>query len=199
MDRRAHPDRRALLAGVCALLLSAGAARAAEPGEDAPANYGGAFILQDQRGRSVTDEDFHGKFMLIAFGYTHCPDICPTLLATMANALNRLGPDGADITPVFVTLDPERDTPAVLADYASSFSPRMVALTGPQAYIDNVAAKYHIEFRKVPEAKGGYSVDHGAAIFLMGRDGRFIEKFSASVSAEVLADRLRARVKTPQP
>ncbi len=188
-------DRRALLLGTCSFALSLKVAFA----DDAEPSYGGTFILVDQHGRPVTDENYRGKYMLIAFGYTHCPDICPTVLATMANALNRLGPESDRITPIFITLDPARDTPAVLADYVSSFSPRMVGLTGPDEYVESVAKKYRIKYEKHPEKNGDYSIDHTAAIFLMGRDGQFLERFNDGMKTEDIVERIRARLKSDKP
>ena len=188
-------DRRAVLLGACSLTLALTVGSAAE----AEISYGGTFILVDQHGRPVTDENFRGKYMLIAFGYTHCPDICPTLLADMANAMTRLGPESGEITPIFVTLDPERDTPKVMADYVSSFSPRMVGLTGPEEYIASAAQKYHIKYEKHPEKNGDYSIDHTAAIFLMGRDGKFLERFSSGVKTDEMVERIRARLKAGNP
>ncbi len=188
-------DRRAVLLGACSFTLALTVASAAE----AELSYGGTFILVDQQGRTVTDEIFRGKYMLIAFGYTHCPDICPTLLADMANALTRLGPQSEEITPIFVTLDPSRDTPKVMADYVSSFSPRMVGLTGPEDYIASAAKKYHIKYEQHPEKNGNYSIDHTAAIFLMGRDGKFLERFNSGVKIDEMVERIRARLQAEKP
>lgn len=190
-------NRRALLLGACSFALVANAASAqdAAPAPNAAPAYGGTFILVDQHGRTVTDEDFLGKYMLVAFGYTHCPDVCPTLLMDMANALTRLGPDGAGIEPVFITLDPSRDTPAVLADYVSSFSPRMIGLTGPEESIASAAKKYRIKFQKHQEENGEYSIDHTAAIFLMGPDGQCLDRFNSAVKTEEMVERIRAKLK----
>jgi protein SCO1 len=188
-------DRRALLLGACSLTL----ALAVASGAQAELSYGGTFILVDQQGRTVTDESFRGKYMLIAFGYTHCPDICPTLLADMANALTRLGAESERITPIFVTLDPARDTPKVMADYVSSFSPRMVGLSGPEDLIASTAQKYHIKYVKHPEVNGDYSIDHTAAIFLMSPDGRFLERFNSGVKTDEMVERIRTRLKADKP
>jgi cytochrome oxidase Cu insertion factor (SCO1/SenC/PrrC family) len=188
-------NRRAVLLGAGSFMLALTVGSVAE----AEISYGGTFILVDQKGSPITDENFRGKYMLIAFGYTHCPDICPTLLADMANAMTRLGPEGAEITPIFVTLDPARDTPKVIADYVSSFSPRMVGLTGPEEYIASAAQKYHIKYEKHPEKNGNYSIDHTAAIFLMGRDGQFLDRFDSGVKTNEMVERIRARLKAGNP
>jgi cytochrome oxidase Cu insertion factor (SCO1/SenC/PrrC family) len=159
------------------------------------AEYGGAFILVDHRGSTVMDEAFRGKYMLVAFGYTHCPDVCPTLLADMAHVLAELGPEGATIQPLFITLDPSRDTPAVLADYVSSFSTRITGLTGPEELIADVARKYRIKVRKQPGVGDSYSIDHTGAIFLMGRDGRFLERFNSAVKPDEMVARIRTRLR----
>ena len=129
---------------------------------------GGHFILVDQNGKTVLDEDYRGSFLLITFGYTHCPDVCPTTLQGMASALDILGPDGAKVRPIFITVDPNRDTPAVLKDYTESFGPRFVGLTGPEAYIADAAAKFKIKYSKVENATLGYSIDHTAGYFSYG-------------------------------
>ncbi len=190
MDRRQF-----VLFGSLAGLASSGFASSWAHAEESERSYGGAFILEDQHGKAVLDEEFRGKFMLIAFGYTHCPDICPTLLMDMANVVNELGPEGASVTPIFVTLDPERDTPVVLADYVSSFSNRMVGLTGPSEFVADAARKYHIKYARQPGSDGDYSIDHTAAIFLMGRDGKFLERFNSGVKPAEMVERIRARLR----
>jgi protein SCO1 len=187
-------NRRAVLLATCSIALLTTMPLKMSRAEDASPSYGGAFILVDQHGRTVMDEAFRGKYMLVAFGYTHCPDVCPTLVMEMANALNRLGPEGAAIEPIFITLDPARDTPAVLADYVSSFSPRMIGLTGPEELIADVAKKYRIKYEKRPGANGEYSIDHTAVIFLMGRDGQFLERFNSAVKTDQIVERIREKL-----
>lgn len=197
MDRR-----KALMAAFCALsqLRSAFAAEpqtpTAAPSTETPASYGGAFILIDHHGKTVMDEDFRGKYMLVAFGYTSCPDICPTMLTDLTHAVDLLGEEGAAVQPLFVTLDPARDTPARLADYVSSFSPRLTGLTGPEALIADVARKYRIKFTKVIGNDGAYSIDHTAAMFLMGRDGQFLDRFVNGTAPEKIAEKIRQRMKS---
>ncbi|MEO5336305.1 MAG: SCO family protein [Magnetospirillum sp. WYHS-4] len=172
------------------LALSPDSLSAAEP------QIGGRFILSDHTGRIVTDQDFHGKFMLIFFGYTFCPDICPTALGTVAEALARL--DGAEadrLTPVFVTVDPERDTAARLREFVGHFHPRLVGLTGNPEMIERMTRTYKVTYRKVPGAQGAapdeYLIDHSAGLYLMDREGRFRVKFLHGMGPEELARRLR--------
>jgi cytochrome oxidase Cu insertion factor (SCO1/SenC/PrrC family) len=187
--------RSALLAALFALVQMTQAV-AAEPQADAPRSYGGTFILVDHHGKPVMDEAYRGKFMLITFGYTHCPDICPTLLTDVARAVTLLGADGDAVQPLFVTLDPARDTPAVLADYVPSFHPRLIGLTGPEEFVADVAQKYRIKFEKQESKDGDYSIDHTAAIFLMDKDGLFLDRFANGTPPEKIAEKIRERMKT---
>ena len=141
------------------------------------AGIGGPFSLVDGDGRAVTNASFAGKWMLVYFGYTHCPDVCPTTLDAISQTLKALGPD-RNIRALFITLDPERDTPAVMKDYLSSFDPRIVGLTGPQAEVDKVAHEYRVYAKKVPTGDGGYSVDHTGVVYLMDGRGDFVESFN---------------------
>ena len=127
------------LLGTGGALLLSGGGRGADPG-----TIGGPFALTDGAGRQVTDRDFRGKYLLVYFGYTACPDACPTTLNEIADAMGRLGPDAARVQPIFVTLDPARDTPAVVRDYAAAFGPNIVGLTGTQAQVDQVASEYRV-------------------------------------------------------
>jgi len=137
---------------------------------------GGPFTLTDQAGRRVTEKDFLGRYMLIFFGYTHCPDICPSALQVMAAALDKLGDKAKEITPVFVTLDPERDTPAKMADYVKSFDQRIVGLTGSKEEVASAAKAYRVYYQlgQPDKQTGDYAVDHAAIIYLMGKDGQFV-------------------------
>jgi len=135
---------------------------------------GGPFELMDQNGRSVTDRDFRGRFMLIFFGFTHCPDVCPTELQVVAEVLQQLGPRADRVAPIFITVDPARDTPAVLADYVALFDSRLVGLTGTEAQIAAVARAYRVFYAKVtPPGASTYLVDHSSFLYLMGPDGGF--------------------------
>ncbi|HZT50140.1 MAG TPA: SCO family protein [Hyphomicrobiaceae bacterium] len=154
---------------------------------------GGPFTLTDQSGRRVTDQDFRGKFMLVYFGFTFCPDVCPTALQVMAAALEKLGPKQADaIVPVLISVDPERDTPAQLGMYVKSFDPRLVGLTGSAAEIEAVAKAYRVYVKKVPDPKSsaGYTMDHSSIIYVMGPDGRYLTHFTHATSPDAMAERL---------
>lgn len=152
------------------------------------------YVLMDHRGRAVTDQDFPGRFQLIAFGYTFCPDICPTTLAEMSLIMGRLGKLSERLQPLFVTVDPERDTPEVLRRYTAFFHPSIIGLSGSPELVRRVADHFKVRYEKHWEpgaAKDKYSVDHSAGMYLLGPDGRFITKFAyASPPAEV-AERIR--------
>ncbi|ADJ21839.1 electron transport protein SCO1/SenC [Hyphomicrobium denitrificans ATCC 51888] len=137
---------------------------------------GGPFSLIDQTGKRVTDQDFRGKEMLVFFGFTNCPDICPAGLQVMAAALDQLGKKADDVVPLFITLDPERDTPEKMGEYIKNFSPRLVGLTGSASEIAATAKAYRVFYQKVPDEKNpnNYSVDHSAFFYLMGKDGAFL-------------------------
>jgi protein SCO1/2 len=155
------------------------------------AAIGGPFSLTDHNGRTVTDRDLRGRPFLVFFGFTHCPDICPTTMFEISEIIKKLGPDGDRVRAVFITVDPERDTPAALKDYLSSFDPRMIALTGDPAAIAAVAKAYRAVFRKMPLEEGGYTMDHTAIVYLMGKDGRFISPFSLRRTTDAAAAELR--------
>jgi protein SCO1/2 len=165
-----------LLGGAGVLLLASGSLRPAPI-------IGGAFTLRDGAGRTVSQADLRGRYALIYFGYTDCPDICPTTLGQMAAALARLGPLADRVQPVFITVDPKRDTPEVMARYAAAISPRLLALTGSAAAIDAAERAYHI--KAVPAADG--ALDHSAVIYLMGPDGRLLAPIPADTPAPEMA------------
>ena len=157
------------------------------------ANPGGPFTLVDHTGRTVTDLDFRGKFMLITFGYISCPDICPTIMGRISVALDLLGERTRDLQPVFVTLDPERDGPERLASYVNFFHPAFIGLTGNQDQIAAAADRYLVHFEKVYETgtetdpDAYYSVDHSAFIYLIGPDGNYLDVFAHRARPEDLA------------
>jgi protein SCO1/2 len=153
---------------------------------------GGPFSLIDHTGRRVTDKDFSGRTMLVFFGFTFCPDVCPSGLQVMAAALDKLGARAQAVTPIFITVDPERDTPEQLAAYVRSFHPRLVGLTGSPAEIDAAAKAYRVYAKKVPDPKSsaGYTIDHSAIIYVMGPDGAYRTHFSHATNADAMAERL---------
>jgi protein SCO1/2 len=156
------------------------------------AQVGGPFTLTDQYGKPRSLRDFRGKFVLLYFGYAFCPDVCPTDLAAMAQAIRALGPEGEKVQPVFVTLDPERDTQELLRGYVAAFHPRFVALRGTEDEVRRVATAYKVYFEKVqPPGSGVYLVDHMAFVFLLDRDGRFLAFFPPGTSAERMAAMVR--------
>lgn len=133
----------------------------------------GPFRLTSHDGRTVTEAEFRGKVTAWFFGFTHCPDICPTTLSEFTSLLRELGPNADAFTPVFVTVDPERDTQEVLAEYMQAFDPRIAALTGTQKEIDIVVQNLKAYYRKQPLDGGGYSMDHTSTVYLMDRSGEF--------------------------
>ena len=154
------------------------------------ADIGGAFTLTDHTGKRVSDTDFRGRYMLVYFGYTSCPDDCPADLQTIGRAMDTLGARGRKITPVLITVDPERDRPAELKEYVAAFHPRMVGLTGSAAEIAQVAKAYKVYYRKPPGAKtasGGYLTDHTSFIYLMGPGGKLRALFRPKTKPEILA------------
>ncbi|HUO90648.1 MAG TPA: SCO family protein [Rhizomicrobium sp.] len=163
-------------------------------GSGTPA-IGAPFTLIDQDGHRRSSADFAGRYMLIYFGYAQCPDVCPTTLALMGDALAKLGPGAERVVPIFITIDPERDTPAKLKPYMASFGPRFVGLTGDLATISKVAAAYRVYFRKHPLPGGNYGLDHSSVIYLMGPDGRFVAYWDdTAIGPDQLADELRSRL-----
>jgi protein SCO1 len=156
------------------------------------AQVGGPFTLTDQYGRLRSLEDFKGKLVLLYFGYAFCPDVCPTDLAAMAQAIRALGAQGDKVSPVFVTLDPERDTQELLRNYVAAFHPRFVALRGTEDEVRRVATAYKVYFEKVtPPGSSAYLIDHMAFVFLLDRDGKYLAFFPPGTSAERMAAMLR--------
>jgi protein SCO1/2 len=153
---------------------------------------GGPFTLTDHTGKRVTDNDFRGRYMLVYFGYTWCPDVCPTELQVISAALDSLGDEAGQIRPVFVTVDPERDTVAQMADYVANFHASMVGLTGSPEEIAAVAKAYRVYYAKA-KTEGSdtdYTVDHGSLIYLMDPEGKFVTHFTYGTDPEKLAQGL---------
>ncbi|HEX9183580.1 MAG TPA: SCO family protein, partial [Burkholderiales bacterium] len=155
---------------------------------------GAPFALRDPDGRRVTLADFRGKLVLLYFGYATCPDVCPTDLAQVGLAVRGLGAADAQVQPVFVTLDPLRDTPAVLREYATVFHPRFVSLTGTEDEVRRVATDYKVFFEKVPLPGGGYAIDHTAYTFLLDREGKFVILFPPGTEADRMGEMLREQL-----
>jgi cytochrome oxidase Cu insertion factor (SCO1/SenC/PrrC family) len=158
------------------------------------ADVGGPFSLIDHNGKAVTERDFRGRYMLIYFGYSFCPDVCPTTLGVMAEALQKLGSQGQRVVPVFITIDPERDTPKVLADYVKAFGPQFVGLTGSAAAIKDVEKRYRVYAVKRPLEKGGYGMDHSSVLYLMGPNGKLVSFYDEAISPDDLAKELRQKI-----
>lgn len=152
---------------------------------------GGPFKLTDQNSKPITDRDLQGKPFLIFFGYTHCPDVCPTTLFDVSEILRALGSDADRVNALFVTVDPERDTPAVIKDYLSSFDPHLRGASGDRAAIDAVEKAYRVYAKKVPTGEGEYSMDHTALVYLMDKQGRFVAPFKVKRKPEEAAAELR--------
>lgn len=188
-----------ILAMAAAVLAGAGALTAIaiviwpRGGEVAvtPSAVGGPFQLTDQTGRAVTEADFKGKPFLVFFGFTHCPDICPTALFEMSETFRRLGPDAEKISALFISVDPARDTPEKLKEYLQSFHPRITALTGTPEQVAAVTKAYKAYYKKVPLDGGDYTVDHSAIVYLMDRYGRFVAPFNLKRPADEAAAELR--------
>ena len=156
---------------------------------------GGPFGLIDHTGTLRTEQDFRGKLLLVYFGFTYCPDVCPTDLQNIGLALDQLGAAGDKVQPLFVTLDPERDTPAHLAEYVPTFHPRLIGLTGDAAAIRAAADAYMVYYSKVTNEGGSdYTVDHTAFIYLMGADGKYLGFFPPGTAPERIADILRQQI-----
>jgi protein SCO1/2 len=155
---------------------------------------GGPFALTASDGRTVTDADYRGRWLLVSFGYTFCPDICPTTLASVAEALDRLGPDAAQVQPIFVTVDPARDTPAVMGAYTAAFDARILGLTGSPERIAAVAKAYgaHFETHESGPDDRRYAVDHTSRLYVMDPDGAFVRAIAYHESSETIAATLRA-------
>jgi len=189
-------DRRKLLmlapAGVLGVgLLGAGSWLALHR-EEAGVPIGGPFRLQAADGREVTDADFRGRWMLVYFGYTHCPDACPTALQDMANALDTLGPEAKKkVAVLFITVDPERDTPAVMRDYVTAFDAPITGLSGTSEETAAVAKAYKVYYAKHPKAGGDYDMDHSSVIYVMDPRGRFVANFTHETAPDAIAAKLR--------
>jgi protein SCO1/2 len=162
----------------------------------AQASIGGPFSLINGAGRDVTDRDFRGKFLLVFFGYTNCPDLCPTTLEAIAQALKLLGAEAANIQPLFITVDPARDSPALMGRYVALFSPRITGLSGSPAQVQRVEREYHVYVGPADPKTG--AINHSAILYIMGPDGRFITALNDTLSAGQLATQLKQWSGAPQ-
>jgi len=156
--------------------------------------FGGPFTLVDHTGRTVTERDFLGKYTLVFFGFTYCPDVCPTTLQDVATILDRLGPLAERVRPLFITIDPERDSPAVMASYVQTFHPRILGLTGTPEQVRAAAKAYKVFYRKVDDGRGGYLMEHTAVLFLTDPEGRHLEILPREMPSSKMAELVRRHV-----
>lgn len=191
-------SRRALVA----TLATGAIARRAAFADPLADRFGGPFALTDHHGRRVTDADFRGRYLLIYFGFTQCVDLCPVDMPVMADALDRLGAKADQLQPLFITVDPVNDTPAVLRDYVTAFHPRIVGLTGSEEEIAAVAKAYRVHRMNIPNTPAqqqhsghSHTIDHGSLTYLMGPDGKFITLIPHGTDAARMADVIGKRLR----
>jgi protein SCO1/2 len=179
----------AFLLGLVVLLGAVFLSTGRDQGTPGASAIGGPFTLVDQDGKTITNADLKGKPFLVFFGYTHCPDVCPTTLFEVSELLRALGPDADKTQALFITVDPERDTPEVLKNYLSSFDPHLRGVTGDLAQIASAEKAYRVYAKKVPGDAGEYSMDHTALVYLMDKQGHFVAPFNLKRSpADAAAD-----------
>jgi protein SCO1/2 len=176
-----------VLVGLLVMMWAMGGVR----GVTTPAAIGGPFQLTDQRGATFTEKDLQGRPTLIFFGFTHCPDVCPTSLFEISEVLRAMGKDADRVNALFISVDPERDTAAAMKDYLSSFDPHLRGLTGDPAAVQKVITEYRVYAKKVPLKDGDYTMDHTALIYLMDRDGKFVAPFNLNRKPEEAASDLK--------
>lgn len=158
-------------------------------------SVGGPFSLVDPSGKIVTDADFRGRWMLVYFGYTFCPDVCPTELQAVASGLDLLGKQADQVVPIFITVDPERDTPAAMGEYVKLFDDRLIGLTGSQEQVKAVLRAYRVyAARSESKSTTSYLMDHSSFLYLMGPDGKLRSLFKAGTSGDELAQSIRAKM-----
>ena len=170
----------AFLAGLvlCFAVVLLVTGRGSTPMIAAPSGIGGSFRLTDQNGKTITDQDLKGHPFLVFFGFTHCPEVCPTALFDISEILGKLGPDAEKVNALFVTVDPERDTPETLKEYLSSFNPRLIGVGGDADALAAVAKAYRVYYKKIPLKDGDYTMEHTALVYLMDARGRFVSAFN---------------------
>ena len=197
------PSRRNVVFAIAVLIVAALTGAAAlwfsadrGPNGIGTALVGGPFSLVDHNGKRVTEKDFAGKYMLVFFGYAYCPDVCPSTLQVMSAALDKLGPAADGITPVFVTIDPDRDTVEVLKSYVANFHPRLVGLTGSPEEIAAMAKAWRVYYQKPKseEGKSEYLMDHSTFLYLIGPDGKYVRHFEYGTDTNALAANLSAAI-----
>jgi protein SCO1/2 len=176
-----------LAIGLLLMLWTLGGVR----GVTAPAAIGGPFQLTDQAGETVTDKNLEGKPTLIFFGFTHCPDVCPTSLFEISEVLRAMGTDADRVNAYFISVDPDRDTASAMKDYLSSFDPHLKGLTGDPTAVAKVTGEYRVYAKKVPLKDGDYTMDHTALVYLMDRDGHFVSPFNLKRTPEEAAADLK--------
>lgn len=185
-----------LLGGIAAIAVLPGARQAlfSPPGPQVSgkALVGGPFTLTDHTGKRVTDKDYRGQEMLVFFGFTSCPDICPAAMQLVSAALDKLGPKAERVTPIFITVDPQRDTPERLAEFVDHFNPRIVGLTGTPEETAAAAKAYRVYYKKVEDndAPDDYTMDHTSIMYLMDQNGEFITHFSPTTTPDEMAARI---------
>lgn len=157
-------------------------------------SIGGPFNLVDQNGQPFSDKDLKGKSFLVFFGFTHCPDVCPTTLFEISEILRNLGPEADHTAALFISVDPERDTPAAMKDYLANFDPHIRGLTGDAAALDAVARAYRVYYKKVSLEGGDYTMDHTAIVYLMDKEGRFVAPVNMRRNADIVAADLRKQL-----
>jgi cytochrome oxidase Cu insertion factor (SCO1/SenC/PrrC family) len=153
---------------------------------------GGPFTLTDAAGKQVTDKDYRGRYMLVFFGFTGCPDICPAGLQLISAALDKVGAKASNVTPIFISVDPARDTPEKLATYVKNFNDRMVGLTGTPEEVTAVTKAYRVFYEKVPNetTPADYGMNHTSIIYLMGPDGEYVTHFTPTTTVDAMAEKL---------
>lgn len=202
--------RLILLAVLCFVLVAPPEAGAAEFGKGTggtiggpiEGRIGGPFTLVDHHGNTVTDADYRGHFMYIYFGYTYCPDVCPTSAVMMGQTMDQLGEDGKNVIPIIITIDPERDPPAVMKEYVANFHPRMIGLTGSPEQVGEALKVYKVYAEKVLEQGWGvdeYFVYHSDVIYFMGPDGAYLDHFGSGATPKGMAARLRTHIRATPP
>lgn len=192
-------SRRVLTAGlvtagfIIGIALALLAVQPSRPGNATAAvpGMGGHFTLTTPEGRAVTDRSFPGKWLLVYFGYTFCPDACPTALNALATVLDELGPVAAKVQPIFITVDPERDTPQVVADYAKAFDPRIVGLSGTPEQIAAAAKEFRVYYEVRPLGNDEYAIDHSSFIYVINPQGQVVELLTGNLPGHSMAEELR--------